>query len=153
MALATPGGQREAPGVEQVDEIPRTPERSKLTPQGAASASARAFSPAGCVGETDYAHPSGSDASVHGRTYCNVRVGEVRVITTLQRQRWWGWESLDNRTKVRVAFHTTYDATPHKSCFGQGTYDYRGISDHRSFEGSTYYYAFTKSAVNRTWTC
>lgn len=117
------------------------------------SSLAAATSPAGCVGQTDYAHRSGDDASVHGRTECRYNVPEVRVATTLQRHRWWGWESLASMTKSRTAFWTTYDATPHKSCYHEGQYIYRGISDHRSLESGTYYYAYTKSAQENTWWC
>ena len=126
-----------------------------LTPRDNAGGStlAAGTSPAGCVGQTDYAHRSGDDASVHGRTVCNYSVPEVRVVTTLQRHRWWGWESLASMTKTRTAFWTTYDATPHKSCYREGQYTYRGISDHRSLEGGTCYYAYTQSAQENTWWC
>lgn len=72
---------------------PRNPGTAALTPADTgktssdAMALAAATSPAGCKGKTDYAHRSGDDASVHGRTECNYNVPEVQVTTTLQRHR------------------------------------------------------------------
>lgn len=56
-------------------------------------------------------------------------------------------------TKTRTSYWTSYDATPHKSCYGEGQYTYRGVSDHRSLEGGQYYFAYTTSAQENTWWC
>lgn len=136
---------------EQGTPVRLTPSSSSVT---SGSVTAAAASPAGCYGQTDYAHYSPSyTAAVHGRTTCYATVQEAYVNTTLQRDRWWGWQSVASQSKTRTYYRYTPDAAPHWYCKGTNTSTYRGISNHRSKEAGKYYYAYTKSSSNRSFYC
>lgn len=109
-------------------------------------------SPAGCYGQTDYAHKSTVYASVHGRTRCSFPVASVGVTTTLQKQGWFYWENMMSETSSRTNSATSYDAHPHWGCSGWGSQNYRGLSSHWSVEGSTRYSATTVGGEAR-FTC
>ncbi len=115
--------------------------------QGGISTLATTFSPAGCYGQTDYPHKSGSEASVHGRTHCSAIVNTVTVTTTLKRDRWYGEQTLATGTSSRggAASNDSGTATPHWVCVGTGTYSYRGYSQHQSVESSGTYVASTSN--------
>jgi hypothetical protein len=106
-------------------------------------------SPAGCSGQTDYPHVSFNEASVHGRTKCNSNVSSVQVVTTLYRDRWWGWEYLQSDSNAKSNKKQSEDAHPHFNCRGTGTYTYVGRSQHASFEnGETYSATTTQYSPN-----
>ena len=112
----------------------------------------RGVSPAGCAGQTDYAHKSGNSASVHGRTKCSTFVGRVGVTTTIQKKDWSAWRSVLVDVSYRSNSKTSQDAHPHWNCSGQGAKTYRGVSTHYSVEGSGTYYANTVGGA-RGFTC
>lgn len=103
------------------------------------------WSPAGCKGETAYAHFTtkwGSDqASVHGRTKCNARVGEISVTTNLEKLGWLWWDVMATDTSTQYGRDFSEDAHPHWECKGWGDQTYRGTSTHYSIEGVTTYQA------------
>jgi hypothetical protein len=111
------------------------------------------FSPAGCYGQTDMAHQGGSgwvEASVHGRTVCKYyAVNQVGVTTSLQKQGWLYWETMQTGTSSRVNSSTSYDATPHWNCYGWGSQNYRGISYHWSQEPTGSYGSETTGLEHR----
>lgn len=111
------------------------------------------FSPAGCFGQTDYAHQGGSgwvEASVHGRTVCtNYAVNQVGVTTSLQKQGWLYWETMKSQPSSRVNSTQSYDATPHWNCYGWGSQNYRGISYHWSQEPTGSYGSETSGYEKR----
>jgi hypothetical protein len=146
-ATSDPGASAGAAQVLDANGVGPTLDLGGPTPVGQArkaptvgrmSALAVAFSPAGCTGTTDYPHISGSEASVHGHTQCNVIVGEAYVSTTLKRDRWYGEETLATGVDDRVGTNGV-EATPHWVCYGTGTYSYRGYSSHKSIESSGTY--------------
>lgn len=110
------------------------------------------FSPAGCYGQTDYAHQGGSgwtEASVHGRTKCAVGVNQVGVTTSLQKQGFFWWDTMASQSSSRVNSSTSYDASPHWSCVGWGSQNYRGISHHWSVEPAGTFAADTAGLEQR----
>jgi hypothetical protein len=110
------------------------------------------FSPAGCYGRTDYAHQGGVgwvEASVHGVTNCTVGVNQVGVTTSLQKQGYFWWDTMESQSSSRVNSTTSYDATPHWNCLGWGSQNYRGISHHWSVEPSGTYASDTTGMENR----
>ncbi|MFJ4223820.1 hypothetical protein [Microbacterium sp. NPDC089695] len=115
----------------------------------AVSARGTNFSPAGCAGQTDYAHKSFNEASVHGRTTCTVAVGSLGVTTILQKQGWLYWESQLNDSSSRTNSKNSQDAHPHWYCGGWGSQNYRGVSTHWSQEASGRYSATTVGMEKR----
>lgn len=109
----------------------------------------RGISPAGCGGTTDYAHKSGSDASVHGRTKCARAVTKVGVTTILQKKGWLIWESMKTDSSSRTGANNSQDAHPHWRCAGWGTQSYRGYSSHFSIESGRTYTTATASPEKR----
>jgi hypothetical protein len=107
------------------------------------------FSPAGCTGQTDWAHPSGNEASVHARTTCSVRVPSLGVSTNLQKQGWFYWENIKWDESSRADASNSEDAHPHWDCSGWGSQNYRGVSSHWSDEPSGYYTATTVGGEQR----
>jgi hypothetical protein len=101
--------------------------------------------PYGCYGQTDLPHWSLDDASVHGRTTCDVTVGYLSVQTDLYRGRWYGAEYLNGDTSYRDFNNTSYDATPHWNCHNVGTYTYEGDSVHEISDGANEYWAYTSN--------
>lgn len=110
---------------------------------------ARGVSPAGCGGTTDYAHKSGSDASVHGRTSCKRSVTKVGVTTILQKKGWISWDSMKVDSSSRTGTKNSQDAHPHWRCAGWGAQTYRGYSSHFSVEGGKTYTTATRSPDQR----
>ncbi|UAJ81714.1 hypothetical protein IT072_20870 (plasmid) [Leifsonia sp. ZF2019] len=118
-----------------------------LTVSGGSKA---AFSPAGCAGKTDNAHWSNREASVHGRTTCSRGiVSALGVTTSLQKQGWLYWETMNTDSSSRANSNNSQDAHPHWSCGGWGSQNYRGISTHYSREASGTYNAETSGSENR----
>jgi hypothetical protein len=117
-----------------------------------ADSGARGVSPNGCGGTTDYAHKSGSEASVHGRTKCRNAVTEVGVTTLLQKKGWFGWDAMNIGTSTRKAANNSQDAHPHWRCVGWGAQSYRGYSSHYSVEAGKKYVTATASPEKR-WSC
>ncbi len=109
----------------------------------------RGVSPAGCGGTTDYAHKSGSDASVHGRTSCTRAVTKVGVTTILQKKGWISWDSMKVDSSARTGSKNSQDAHPHWRCAGWGAQSYRGYSSHFSIEGGKTYTSATRSPEKR----
>lgn len=109
------------------------------------SAAATALSPAGCTGSTDYPHKSGYEASVHARMACRTVVQRLETVTVLTRDRWYGPEQVAADSSATDYLRTSYDAHPHWNCKGQGTYTYRGYSQHASLENGTIYKATTSN--------
>lgn len=109
----------------------------------------RGISPAGCGGTTDYAHHSGGDASVHGRTKCTRAVSKVGVTTILQKKGWLIWESMKSDSSSRTGAKNSQDAHPHWRCSGWGTQSYRGYSSHYSIESGRTYTTATASPEKR----
>lgn len=137
-------------------KITSGPSESQLSNQapavhkGAIPMAIAGFSPAGCAGQTDYAHwSSGSNASVHARTSCSIVVPALGVSTNLQKQGWAYWENVKWGESSRAAASHSQDAHPHWYCGGWGSQNYRGVSSHWSDEASGYYTATTVGAENR----
>lgn len=102
-------------------------------------------SPAGCQGQTDYAHKSGNESSVHGRTTCNFPVNSVSVTSHLMNQQWWGWNELNSGTSTRAYSNNSQDATPHSPCSTTSINNFYGWSSHESVENGKTYSASTRS--------
>jgi hypothetical protein len=118
----------------------------KQTPSSGVTATAVEYSPAGCEGQTDNAHPSTTTGyrntvNVKGHTWdCNYTVG-VYVEIKLQRRRWYGWETTKTESRsLSSATGVTQNAG--KSC-STTAYQYRGRSYHESYEPSGTYSATT----------
>lgn len=127
------------------------PSEAPLTPAlDGGGITIQATSPSGCGGKTDYAHPSGSEASVHGRTICKfAAVGELGVTTTLQKKGWLWWDNLATDSSHRFNSKDSEDAHPHWNCTGSGTQSYRGFSSHYSIEATGTYTGNTAGAEGR----
>jgi len=106
-------------------------------------------SPARCVGKTDYAHKSGSNSSVHGRTKCSRSVEEIGVTTELWNQQWWGWNLLRGGSPSRKWANNSKDATPHYPCSTSDINSFFGSSRHYSVESGRAYRASNQSSVQR----
>lgn len=104
-------------------------------------------SPGGCIGHTDYAHKSGSESSVHGRTKCNFPVTSASVTTYLYNQQWFGWNLLKSDTSKTTGKNTSNDAHPHYPCSTSSTNSFYGASTHSSVENGRTYSASTSSPV------
>ena len=96
------------------------------------------FSPAGCHSNTDWAHKSGNEASVHGRGSCNSPVQNINVTTTLWNEAWFGWVNLDHRTTPPSGQYTQ-DATPHSVCASTTAHNFYGSTNGVSYEASGTY--------------
>ncbi|WP_158609618.1 hypothetical protein [Cellulomonas triticagri] len=66
-------------------------------------------------------------------------------MTVLTRDRWYGPEQVASDSSATNGKATSYDAHPHFTCKGTGTYTYRGYSQHASLEGGTVYKASTSN--------
>lgn len=140
------------PSVAQQDEEPTygsTGEVEEVSLTTSGGSTTQAVSPAGCKGYTRYPHWSYDYASVHGVTKCGYSVSKLWVGTSLTRQRWWGRQQLKFDDSSTTNKSTSYDATPHYYCKGQGYYDYTGWSDHRSYEGGKTYFKSSRSVTKR----
>lgn len=128
---------------------------SESSPDGSEESSpqglAKAPSPAGCVGTTDNPHPSTTTGylntiNVKGRTSCKYSVPSLYVEVRLQRDRWWGWETIETspkqRSSVSSILHNAADYCQTTS------YVYRGRTYHVSNEISGPYYLTTYSPRN-----
>lgn len=135
-----------APSLDPYDSYP--PEAA-LTPAQSGGIAIQAISPNGCHGKTNYAHPSGSDASVHGHTRCAQAVAELGVTTTLQKKGWFWWDNLATDSSQRSNSKDSEDAHPHWNCTGSGTQSYRGVSSHYSIEATGTYTGNTAGAEGR----
>ena len=102
-------------------------------------------SPSGCYGQTDYAHKSGSNASVHGRTNCAFPATQLGVTTYLWNLAWFGWVNLGSDTSSRTSSTTSEDAHPHSACASTDPHTFYGSSEHYSVEGGTTYSGVTAS--------
>lgn len=105
-------------------------------------------SPAGCVGITDYPHPSngqyatnsGPMVSVHGRTKCNSAVTTVTAKSEVWKKVWRGYQRMmTGKVSSRNNSKTSYDSAPHYRCVGQGRQWWVGITNHSSLEGGRLY--------------
>lgn len=111
------------------------------------------ISPAGCRGQTDYAHWSqANEASVHGRTKCDVAVSHLGVSTTLQKESWFGFDNMATGSSDYYGGNNSGDATPHWGCYLWGYQTYRGTSYHYSIESSGTYTGNTTGDTSR-FTC
>jgi hypothetical protein len=111
------------------------------------------LSPAGCRGQTDYAHWSqANDASVHGRAKCNVAVSHLGISTTLQKQAWYGFDNMASGSNDYYGGNNSGDATPPWGCHFWGYQTYRGTSYHYSVESSGTYTGNTTGSTSR-FTC
>jgi hypothetical protein len=128
---------------DQPDSLPHLPLSSddEAAPQG--------LSPAGCYGQTDYAHRSEHYMSVHGRTRCTTPVPELGVTTTLQKLGWVYWENMMSDMSSNTGATTSHDAHPHWDCRGWGDQTYRGASSHYSIEPSGTYTVDTGGVEGR----
>ena len=130
---------------------PGYPSRSGLVTSSNGASNAQlapmGTSPAGCYGQTDFAHRSGDESSVHGRTKCAWPVTTVSVTTRLYHHAWFGWNQLDSRTQTKSGTTKTPDATPHYGCSSTAENDFYGSSSHYSVESGTTYIASTASSV------
>lgn len=106
--------------------------------------------PYGCVGKTDYVHKSRADISVHGYTFCSQNVLRLSVRTVLSRGRWYGAQTIGDRTQNSGHTSRTPDATPHWNCAGVGTYTYEGHSYHEAWNGGKTYYGQTVQSARLT---
>lgn len=105
-------------------------------------------SPASCIGKTDLPHKSEKMASVHARIKCNWNVQQLKTVTTLYRERWYGYQALASDSSTTTNKNTSYDAHPHWTCSGTGTYTYWGFSNHFTLEGGKKFYARTGNGGN-----
>lgn len=117
---------------------------------GQVSPAAISPNPLNCKGQTDRPHGSGDDASVHGRTTCDWNAPALFVTTNLFRDRWYGWQFLDGRSKSAYGWWRTNDATPHWYCYGAGLYTYIGSSSHEADIAGVAYYGSTQNS-DRFW--
>jgi hypothetical protein len=151
---ATPGSERgvvtpvppSTPGSTISSEADLSTSSNSNTPSvGITPNATTPANPYGCGGKTDQPHLTGhgTEASVHARTNCDLTVYYLYVATDLYRLRWYGWEWLNGGSSSRNWNTTSYDATPHWTCKGVGTYTYEGDSYHEVNDGSTIYYAYT----------
>lgn len=105
-------------------------------------------SPASCIGSTSFPHKSGRMASVHARIKCKRNVQQLKTVTTLYRERWYGYQALASDSSTTTNKYTSYDAHPHWTCSGTGTYTYWGFSNHYTLEGGKRFYARTANGGN-----
>lgn len=109
------------------------------------------LSPSRCTGKTDLPHKSGNTVSVHARITCNGNVPYLKTVTTLYKERWHGMQYLASDASATNGKRTSYDAHPHRTCGGSGTFTYWGYSSHFTEEGGIKYYARTANGGdNRT---
>ena len=155
-AFAASSGTQPAPPSPAQTQRPAQSNNVPLTDNGASRGASAAgsvspnslpigVSPAGCTGQTDYAHKSGTQASVHGRTTCTFFTNGVGVTTYLWNLAWFGWVDLNSGTSSRPSGTTSYDATPHSACASTDPHSFFGSSSHYSIEGSTTYTGSTAS--------
>ena len=134
---------------------PGGPTSSALTvsPESASGpigrSAALGVSPGGCSDQTDHAHKSGSESSVHGRTTCNFPVTSASVTTYLYNQQWFGWNLLNSGTSKTTGKNTSNDAHPHYPCSTSNVNSFYGASAHSSVEGGRTYSASTSSPVQK----
>lgn len=124
------------------------PEQSVLTSNGAGEVTTLApmgASPAGCYGQTDNPHRSGSNSSVHGRTRCTLAVGSIGVETTLWHLAWFGWNPLESDSSSYSNRNNSGDAHPHYGCSATTTQSFSGTSSHWTVEGGTTYTSSTSN--------
>lgn len=136
--------------VEAVLETPDTsaPRDTSVSPKAALLPTRRIQSPAGCTGKTDLPHKSGRMASVHARIQCNWNVQQLKTVTTLYRERWYGYEAFASGSSTTFNKNTSYDAHPHWTCSGTGKYTYWGFSNHYTLEGGKQFYTRTANGGN-----
>jgi hypothetical protein len=133
---------------------PGTPSTQTLTSSGTAPSTGvhpntvhLGSSPAGCYGQTDNAHLSGTTSSVHGRTNCTFSVDQLGVTTTDWNLAWFGWNPLNSGSASRTFANKSGDATPHAGCSSTDEHSFYGSSTHYSIEGGTEYTGATASPV------
>lgn len=119
-----------------------------VSPRAALLPTRRISSPARCIGKTDLPHKSGRMASVHARIKCKWNVQQLKTVTTLYRERWYGYQALASDSSTTTNKYTSYDAHPHWTCSGTGTYTYWGFSNHYTLEGGKRFYARTGNGGN-----
>lgn len=120
------------------------------TPSGGVHTNAvLGVSPASCRGYTDYAHLSGTQSSVHGRTKCNFNVTELGVTTTDWNLAWFGWNALATLSSHRVGANNSGDATPHAGCSSTTEQSFYGSSTHYSIESGNTYTGVSSSIVQK----
>lgn len=62
--------------------------------------------------------------------------------------RWYGYQALASDSSTTTNKYTSYDAHPHWTCSGTGTYTYWGFSNHYTLEGGKRFYARTGNGGN-----
>lgn len=142
------------------EDAPFLPSGSSLSstpaevPEGqvAPMATTVTYSPAKCVGTTDYPHSSngrirttnGPYASVHGRTKCQWEADRVTARAEVWKKAWHGNTHLLTGTlAARNYDYVSGDSKPHYYCVGKGKAWYVGITNHSSYEGGKWYTART----------
>lgn len=118
------------------------------SPTAARVPTRKIYSPASCIGSTDLPHKSRTMASVHARIKCKWNVQQLKTVTTLYRERWYGYQALASDSSTTSNKYTSYDAHPHWTCSGTGTYTYWGFSNHYTLEGGKRFYARTANGGN-----
>lgn len=147
-SLAAPSAYADsgAPSPAQIEKAvtSKTPVKVGLNFSTAASSNtaARTAGTVGCYGQTHNPHRSYSFASVHGDTNCPVRASMI-VSINLSRDRWWGWQHLNNGYKSGYSYKV--DGNVKWYCSGTGTYTYRGVSYHRATVGGRNYIGYTSN--------
>jgi hypothetical protein len=82
--------------------------------------------------------------NVVGRTECASVLEKIRVKTTLQRSRFWGWEEQgEGVSSTTIEYFTETNAASPK-CVGD-THNWRGLSTHTSWEPTGTYVGSTKN--------
>ena len=120
-----------------------------VSPTAARVPTRKIYSPAKCIASTSFPHKSGRTASVHGRIKCKWNVQQLKTVTTLYLERWYGYQALASDSSTTSNKYTSYDAHPHWTYSGTGTYTYWGFSSHYTLEGGKRYYATTANGGDK----
>jgi len=94
----------------------------------------------------DNPHRSGTESSVHGRTYCTFNVSEIGVTTELWNLAWFGWNFLASDQSIRYSANNSQDAHPHHACIDTtDNVSFAGESSHWTIENGTEYVGGTEN--------
>lgn len=117
---------------------------------------AKAFSPAGCHANTQYAHISKNrtDISVHGNAECAYNVVTLTAQTVLYEDGWFG-DTLRMTGKKITAIDSrkTKDSTPHWTCPAGHRGTYYGVTNGYSLENGRFYYGETYGVHSQELVC
>jgi hypothetical protein len=149
---AEPDGDGPVPGPEDEAEFPPVAplveDGAKGKPGGITTLAVE-YSPAGCEGYTDNAHPSTHQpktVNVQSKTLCDRVVTRLYLETRLQRLRWYGWQTISTTEKASTSNQNIYNNAS-KSCESTA-YTYRGRTYHSSTEAGKVYSTTTISPSN-----